>query len=79
MTIKEIVVEYLKASGFDGLAGEECGCLIADDCPCGEPPVDVCVPGYRWDSCEKCPDKGCDFRNHQDEFVGGYCVREEKP
>ncbi len=46
MTVKEIVAEYLNANGYDGLAGEDCGCFLKDLCPCGgESDVLRCVPG----------------------------------
>lgn len=34
----EIVVEYLKSGGYDGLANAEaeCGCFLDDLAPCGE-------------------------------------------
>lgn len=56
MNVKEIVAKYLKDNGFDGLAGDICGCFLKDrfssgetssdimpcDGPCGE-----CEPGYK--------------------------------
>lgn len=47
MTIPEIVTEWLKARGYDGLAGDECGCKLDDLMPCGEPHLVDCVPGHR--------------------------------
>jgi hypothetical protein len=44
MTVKEIVGQYLKDHGFDGLAGEDCGCG-GDDLMC------CCCSA---DSCEGC-------------------------
>jgi hypothetical protein len=35
ITVGEIVIEYMKANGFDGLCGDECGCGI-EDLGCGE-------------------------------------------
>lgn len=37
-TVIEIVAEYLKSGGFDGLANgdAECGCFLDDLAPCGE-------------------------------------------
>lgn len=46
MTVKEIVVEWLKVNGYDGLAGEECGCAIDDLFCCGCSGED-CVPGHK--------------------------------
>lgn len=36
ITVKEIVVAYLKENGFDGLCGDECGCGIDELAPCCE-------------------------------------------
>ena len=57
-TVIEIVRQYLVAHGYDGLYGDECGCLIDDLCPCGEN-FGGCRPGYEqpppeddeWDGC----------------------------
>ena len=50
MNVKEIVTEYLKDNGFDGLVDdEECGCDLKDLMPC-EGTIGACtrcVPGYR--------------------------------
>ena len=51
-TVREIVTEYLKANGYDGLYGFECGCAIDDLFPCGEPCLS-CSPGYL-NNCETC-------------------------
>jgi len=48
VTVKEIVAEYLKQNGFDGLCHSEteCGCELADlaPCDCFWP---ECKPGYK--------------------------------
>jgi hypothetical protein len=36
MTVRDIVRDYLERHGFDGLAGDDCGCEITDLMPCGE-------------------------------------------
>lgn len=51
MTVLKILEEYLKANGFDGLAGDECGCEIGDLAPC-ENPLN-CKPAYKTD-CGGC-------------------------
>ncbi len=45
MNVKEIVSEYLKANGYDGLYTDDCGCWLTDLFPCGENFED-CKPGY---------------------------------
>jgi len=48
MTIREIVREYLKVHGFDGLCGDECGCGGKDLFICdGAENILECQPGYR--------------------------------
>jgi hypothetical protein len=49
-TVEEIIKEYLKANGFDGLFNEEgeCACEINDLATCGCIFMD-CEPGYRAD------------------------------
>jgi hypothetical protein len=48
MTILEIVREYLKANGYDGLCNPdaECGCVLDDLMPCSEPGME-CQAGHR--------------------------------
>jgi len=59
-TVKEIVAEYLKAHGYDGLYADDCGCLLEDDLmPCGLERIDGCRPGYK----RPCTcGAGCDWR-----------------
>lgn len=45
-SVSDIVTEYLKASGFDGLYDADCGCQIADLMPCRECLCN-CKPGYK--------------------------------
>ena len=35
MKVKEMLIEYLKANGFDGLYCEDCGCQLSDLATCG--------------------------------------------
>ena len=51
-TLREIVKEWLKANGYDGLAGDCCGCFINDLFPCDNP-NENCVAGYSRE-CLKC-------------------------
>lgn len=45
--VKEIVAQYLKACGLDGLYNEVgCGCDLSDLMPC-DSPCDRCEPAYK--------------------------------
>lgn len=46
-TVSEIVSNYLKENGFDGLCGDECGCPIEDLFLCSPYAGTNCVPGYK--------------------------------
>jgi hypothetical protein len=43
--VQDIIRAYLIAHGYDGLAGEDCGCWLADLYPCGDAGWN-CVPGH---------------------------------
>ena len=44
--LKQIVTNYLRMHGFDGLTdGGDCGCFLCGLMPC-ECPDNTCVPGY---------------------------------
>jgi hypothetical protein len=62
MNIKEIVKKYLKDNGFDGLAGDNCGCGLDDLMPCEEPSIDCVLAKHI--KCEGCPnnDGNCDIQ-----------------
>lgn len=49
MSIKEIIVQYLEAHGYDGLCNpdQECGCFLQDIFPCDMPNVDDCRAGHK--------------------------------
>jgi hypothetical protein len=56
-TVKDIVIEYLKANGYDGLCSSDCGCKIDDLIPCsGYGSPDMCEPGVKED-CGKCEEQ----------------------
>lgn len=58
MNVQEIVIQYLRQNGFDGLYYPgECGCEINDLAPCGEM-TGQCEPGVK-KSCT-CGE-GCDW------------------
>jgi hypothetical protein len=45
-TVEDILVAYLRAHDYDGLAGDECGCALPDIAPCASWCGD-CVAGWR--------------------------------
>ena len=77
MDVKEIVEEYLKANGYDGLYNYVgCGCALDDLDACGEISP-CCEPGYKR-ICEiSCPidKKECDL------YAEGctWCISTNKP
>ncbi len=74
MNVAEIVIQYLKDNGFDGLCGGGCGCGLDDLQPCAEDFSD-CKPGYK--TIANCPE--CDSENFCDGATGEICYRTEKP
>jgi hypothetical protein len=62
MTVKEIVVNYLKSNGYDGLYSESCGCEISDLAPCDIIGLN-CKAGYKIDCpCHTCTND-CEVSN----------------
>ena len=61
MNTKEILTEWLRANGFDGLCNIEigCGCDVDDLNPCGDCAMD-CVPAYK-NRCDPNCGSPCDF------------------
>lgn len=47
-TVQEILEDWLRCQGYDGLVsdGAECACQLDDLMPCSAP-CDTCQPGYR--------------------------------
>ena len=45
MTVKDILTDYLKKNGFDGLANTDCGCKVDDLASCCHDCLD-CEPAY---------------------------------
>lgn len=68
--VKEMVAEYLKEKGYDGLYSEdgECGCELADLAPCLAMGTH-CRAGYRVDGCA-CGE-GHDFHIQEGKPNGG--------
>jgi len=58
--VREIIREYLKDHGFNGLFNETDGCACEVDnlfaCSCGYGPTGDCQPGH-WIPCPVCGDK----------------------
>lgn len=46
MTVKEIVIEYLKKNGYDGLYNDDCGCALDDLIPCCDN-IETCMAGVK--------------------------------
>jgi len=46
MTLRDYLATKLQEDGYDGLAGEGCGCENDDLAPCGEDCL-ACAPGHR--------------------------------
>jgi hypothetical protein len=74
MNVYEIVKQYLKDNGFDGLCTEDCGCLIDDLMPCDSECALDCEPGYRMEK-EEAARRGYMFDYDECKFI----VTSEKP
>jgi len=48
MDCRKIIIEYLKANGYDGLCNTDlpCGCTLDDFMPCVEFDINECKAGY---------------------------------
>ncbi len=57
LTVTEIAAKYATENGFDGFAGDECGCSIDDMLTCDT--ACDCRPAYHvpCDKCERYDDK----------------------
>ena len=47
MKVKEILGQWLKDNGYDGLYNEDCGCEIDDLAPCCIDCIAECEAGYK--------------------------------
>jgi hypothetical protein len=70
MNCIEIVKQYLKEHGYDGLCDIFCGCAIGDLTPCGNISND-CKPGYKV-LCVNCKEKCSEY---PDEI---FCIKGSK-
>jgi len=65
MTVKEIVIKYLKENSYDGLYNENgCGCDIENLVEC-ESECDECIAGYKT-PCD-CGE-GCEFHINREDY-----------
>lgn len=46
LTVADILKEWLKENGYDGLCNTECGCSIEDFAPCNLSEILDCIPAY---------------------------------
>ena len=60
-TVMDIVRQYLRREGYDGLVDPDaqCGCLVDDLRPCCPGEISGCRPGYKR-VCRGCDLDGCD-------------------
>ena len=81
MTVKEIVNDYLKKNGFDGLFNDDEECYCDVDCMCDRDGVmDSCRAVYKHESPETCPDtckQNC-FDNKEFDIYNCDVPRKEK-
>jgi hypothetical protein len=85
MSVQEILIDWLKSHGYDGLClpREACGCGINDLCPCGYS-CDDCEPAYAVTITEEMltphyDEKGEAHCLDTDGQVGDIIYMEEKP
>ena len=66
---KQIITDYLKSNGFDGLCGDGCGCGLDNLCPCVENDGNplLCKPAYAVKG--SCPT--CENREECEAYVEG--------
>ena len=70
----DIIYKYLIGNGYDGLAGDECGCGIDDLMACDECNPE-CQPAFHY-TLDNCPREFCGMRS---ECLGYGCYRTAKP
>jgi hypothetical protein len=72
MNGKEIITDWLRQNGYDGLFDECCACLLDDLIPCVNECALDCMAGYEI----PCPDpENCDYGNDKEH----YHMTEKKP
>lgn len=63
-TVRQMMEEYLKENGFDGLYNEngDCGCVIGDLMCCESEGIENCLGGYKIECNHDREDgEGCTF------------------
>lgn len=75
--VRGIIINFLKANGYDGLVNleAECGCGLDELNLCDGPCVD-CEPAYRWATCDGC--KALEGEDGFCEWEGLGCYRTVK-
>lgn len=77
MTVKEALIEYMKANRYEGLVGDECGCVLDELMPCGVEGLDQCELGH----IVPCPKEGnceCEGQDDDTHIVPGPVTEEVK-
>ena len=76
MTVKEIVLGYLRQNGYGGLHYDDCGCFDDDLMPCGDY-CEHCEPAYKVKKhCDTCQNDACESR---DDISTEWCLTTQKP
>lgn len=78
-TVKEIVADYLKKNGYDGLCRDGCGCGLDCFMPCSDEIRHNCKPAYaRTLKCADCEsNETCDYAdNNEDKKVCYFTSKE---
>jgi hypothetical protein len=70
MTVKEILIEWLKTRGYDGLCYDDCGCGLNDFMPC-QSSCELCKPAYEWQCSREERIEACDSE------IAAYCDEKE--
>ena len=76
MNVRQIISDYLKANGYDGLYNSiGCGCGINDMIPCQDCCIDNCEPAYHHE-CKDCQDKdNCDMYEEDSNYPNEGCYK----
>lgn len=93
MTVREIIEQYLKENGYDGLYCPiygECACVVGDLMPCDND-CSECEPGYRHpgdsdsdfyikeEKFKPREDDRCEDCEEREKCIGGFCLKEIRP